>query len=615
MTFVAQPYEQFVDDLLTSLTGGVIREEHLFRGPDESYSLGAADAVDFSIRVFGQRNETYVLFDAQNDYSFDSANAAIRWRKKARLPDEQSYFYVNYYRREVTPSLTDRNPGSVVTLLSQAVAREWAVLHKQMEEIYRSAFVELAAGPALDHVVALMGIERRDAKFASGEVVFKRTSPATGDITVPAGTVVSTEQAISFSTTERRTLRKGQLSVSAPIRAEMAGTDGKVDALNINVLNRPIFGIDSVSNIAATVFASEKETDEELRRRMQATLERAGGATVEAIRYKLIEDVPEVNEGNFQITENAQSPGVVDLRFGLESGSPDLVRRVEDAIFAARPAGVRITHNLPTGKLSAGGTDISRKEAQADFIRSKLAPAEPLGPDVLAEMPNGMMPLRIEVFLRLAQANLSAAQKETIEDGARQAILAYVSSLPMGEAVVYNRLLANVMNVEGIDDADLLVGAEFQGKFQGRRGNIGTDNRKALIDAQHIFVGLMDEIVELTLAIAVEAKAGTTPSPTALLASISTDSPAMHAVTDAVAAVLGSTNSVLKRAVLLDSIRAALAQQAVPLQIAASNGLTMSCRYVESGRLLKNTEEVPLGENEVLHLQTLSMKLAGALDV
>ena len=49
-------------------------------------------------------------------------------------------------------------------------------------------------------------------------------------------------------------------------------------------------------------------------------------------------------------------------------------------------------------------------------------------------MPNGMLPLHIEVFLRLDQANLSVTQKETIEDEAREAILTYVSALPMGEA-------------------------------------------------------------------------------------------------------------------------------------------------------------------------------------
>ena len=68
MTFVAQPYERFVDDLLTSLTGGVIREEHLFTGPDDSYSLGAADAVGRSLRSLVPRR---------------SSATAAGWRGKA----------------------------------------------------------------------------------------------------------------------------------------------------------------------------------------------------------------------------------------------------------------------------------------------------------------------------------------------------------------------------------------------------------------------------------------------------------------------------------------------------------------------------------------------------
>jgi uncharacterized phage protein gp47/JayE len=617
MTFVAQPYEQFVDDLLTALTGGVIREEHLFKGADDSYSLGAADVEESSIRVFGQRNEAFALFDARNDYAFDRANASLRWKPKARLPDEHSYFYVNYYRREVAPALTDRNPGSVVALLSQAVAREWAVLHKQMAEIYRAGFVELAEGASLDHLVALVGLERKDAKFASGEVVFKRTTPATGDITIPAGTIVSTAQGQNFATTDRRTLRKGQLSVPLPVRAETPGVDGKVDALAITVLNRPIFGIDSVSNLAATAFATEKETDEELRRRMQATLERAGRSTVDAIRYALIEEVPGVNEGNVQVTEHPDAVGLVEVRFGLDSsGEPDLVRRIEDTLFAARPAGVRVTHNLPTGSVSRGGAGITRAQAQADFAGySALAPTVALPPDALASMPNGMLPLRIEVFLRLAQQNLSAAQKEGIEDGARTAILDYVAGLPMGEPLIYNRLLAGVMAVDGVRDASLLVGVEHQGKFLGLRGNLATDNRKVLVDPQHIFAGLMDELIQVTVSITVEAAAGTTPPLEAAQATIREDSDGYRAVTDAVRAELARTTGVLKASVLQDAIRPVLAAQPVPLQFTAPGGLTLSCRYVESGRLLKNTDEVTVAENEVPQLETLVVKLPGPLDV
>ena len=146
MTFVAQPYEQFVDDLLTAFTGGVIREEQQFLGSEESYSLASANAIPFTVKVFGQRNETFVLFEQGIDYDYDSEQAAIAWKADGRLPDDRSFFYLNYYSREGSRRLSDRNPGSVTTTLAEALAREFAVLHKQMEAIYRSAFVDLATG-------------------------------------------------------------------------------------------------------------------------------------------------------------------------------------------------------------------------------------------------------------------------------------------------------------------------------------------------------------------------------------------------------------------------------------------------------------------------------------
>ena len=84
-----------------------------------------------------------------------SLNTAIVWKPNGRPPDDHSYFYVSYYRSEAGSDLTDRNTGSVTATLAEAFARELAVLHLQMERIYQSAFVELATGSSLDHVVAL----------------------------------------------------------------------------------------------------------------------------------------------------------------------------------------------------------------------------------------------------------------------------------------------------------------------------------------------------------------------------------------------------------------------------------------------------------------------------
>lgn len=284
MTFVAQPYERFVDDLLTALTGGVIREEHQFIGVDRAYTLAHPSVMEPSLRVFGQRDEGFVLFERGIDYRYDATDQAIVWETEGRLPDDRSFFYVSYYLPEGKPRLTDRNPGSVNSIFSAAFAREYTVLHKQMEMVYRSAFVDLAEGSSLEHIAALLALTRKDAKFAIGEVLFKRSSPAPGDISLPAGTVISTSQGQNFETTDKRTLRRGQLSITVPIRAQVEGPAGRVEANEITTVNRPVFGIEAVQNEQPTFFATSRETDEELRRRIKGTLEKAGRATLDAIK-------------------------------------------------------------------------------------------------------------------------------------------------------------------------------------------------------------------------------------------------------------------------------------------------------------------------------------------
>lgn len=77
MTYVAQPYEPFVDDLLTGLTGGVTREEHRFTGVNESYVLTSPGVISASVKVFGQRDELFRIFVRGVDYQYDPQTEAI----------------------------------------------------------------------------------------------------------------------------------------------------------------------------------------------------------------------------------------------------------------------------------------------------------------------------------------------------------------------------------------------------------------------------------------------------------------------------------------------------------------------------------------------------------
>jgi uncharacterized phage protein gp47/JayE len=611
MTFVAQSYERFADDLLTALTGGMIREEHRFTGPAEFYSLASPGAIAATVKVFGQRNDSFALFEGGIDYDYKSEEGVIVWKEKGRPPDDQSYFYVNYYLQEGRRRLTDRNPGGVTTTLAETFAREFAVLHKQMEMIYRSAFVDLATGTSLDHVAALLAINRRDAKFASGEALFKRSTPAEGDITIPAGALVSTDQGQNFETTDKRTLRRGQLSVVAPIRAQAEGPAGRVEAGAIKNVNRPIFGVESVINEAATFFATEKETDEELRRRIKGTLERAGKSTLNAIKFSLVEEVPGVNEGNVQVSEGAE-PGKVEVKFGLGGAvDPDLVRRIEESIFNSRAAGVRVTHNLPTrggqGAAQSAASSVTRPEVVGHFAaKGEPIPAIHAPRETLNQMPEGVLELQIEVLLRLTEQNLSASQKENTEDDVRSRVVDFIETLPMGADLVYNKLLGRVIEPEEVSDAILLIRTAPSGAPAGEayKANLATDGRKAKVDRRRVFVGLMNEAIFIDVQVTLEEK------PQAQGAAVTP--PIETAINDAVKGALTAARDKLSKAALRTAIGAAIADTG--LQFVADNAVVINAEYEETGRLLNNTDEVAVEEHQVLELRKADVRMKGELD-
>jgi hypothetical protein len=233
VTFRAEPFGVFVDDLVSSLTGGVTRETFRFVPELAPYRLAAADElVSETVRVHGLAGDEHTRF--RNGIDFDVDHGAIVFRKPPaapgagvvpRRPDLGSWFYASYERvpdPQAPPRLTDRNPGSVLRTLAESFAREYAVLSRQLEQVYDAAFLATAEGRDLDQLVALVGLERRSQLFASGEVVFSRATPAPGEITIDQGTRISTSDVpgVTVVTTETRTVRSSEphstRSVSRP---------------------------------------------------------------------------------------------------------------------------------------------------------------------------------------------------------------------------------------------------------------------------------------------------------------------------------------------------------------------------------------------------------------
>ncbi|HTG33685.1 MAG TPA: baseplate J/gp47 family protein [Thermoanaerobaculia bacterium] len=460
MTYVAEPYVQFVDDLLNALTGGETRQRFVY-APPATYPVAAADPViAATLRVFGQARGGFRLFVSDRDYRFEQGE--IRWQTAdpaAVLPDEGTPFYANFEAQRPPgslPPLTDRHPGSVTRLLAESFAREYAVLSGQLEGIYRSGFLATATGRDLDEVVRLVGLTRRSGAFAVGTAVFSRLSPAPADIQIEAGTRLSTVKppAASFETTEDRTLRRGELTVETPIAATAPGAAGVVPAKWVAAIDRPILGVDSVENPQATRLIGDEEGDDALRRRAERAHERAGKATTGALLAALT-SVPGLREKDVRILQDHLAhPGVVKLEIVKPVTTALSTRELEDfealirtRIEETRPVGVRVLHRLDLA-------DVTFDE------QSQPAPGVALWPERLSDTPPL---LKISAIVKVipAAASLRQAERSDLDQRVHQAVDAFFDEIGIGETVIYNRLIAVLMSLDGVLDIVVDLAADL----------------------------------------------------------------------------------------------------------------------------------------------------------
>lgn len=172
MTFVRKSYDEITESILSQITKGIVNERHEYRSSKVKYPLNNPEVKDI-VRIDGTVNSGPGVFAKGSDYRL-SGNS-VEWLRDATRPDENTPFFVNY-RIDTVQGITDINPGSVVRTIVEAVAREMDFVNAQMNQVYNSAFIDTATGKSLDLVASLLGITRKTAGYASGEVTFGRDS-------------------------------------------------------------------------------------------------------------------------------------------------------------------------------------------------------------------------------------------------------------------------------------------------------------------------------------------------------------------------------------------------------------------------------------------------------
>ena len=144
-----------------------------------------------------------------------------------------------------------------------------------LNALQNSLSVDGKIGYDLDRFVGLFGFSRQQGSYATGTVTFSAGSPTTFAIGIPFNTqvaaVTGTNSQVVFDTIQNAVIPAGGTSVDVPVRAEVTGQTGDVDANTITLLagSNTIAGVTSVTNAAATTGGSNQESDAALKIRFK----------------------------------------------------------------------------------------------------------------------------------------------------------------------------------------------------------------------------------------------------------------------------------------------------------------------------------------------------------
>ncbi len=361
---VGHDYASLVEALQESLLLGVEHEEtyrFTFDPAVRTYDL-PREATSV-VRVTGLSNGGFLEFVAGRDY--DAGLSRVVWRSDAgagpartpRNPDARTPVDVTYLFHDQPSGLTDVGPGSVTGTVLRAVGRELALLHQQVNEAYRRAFLDTANGVALDGVVALLGVTRNPAQPATGTVRFSRRQ-AGPRLVVETGTVVEDQAQRRYQTTQPAVIDEGALTGDATVSAVETGLGGNNDAGTLTVMPTPPTGVDEVTNPGRVTGGLAAEADAELRERARHALERAGNATLGALEFAVrdvdgIEDVAVIDH----TVDLAVPLGEVRVRYaagGDDERRAKIQGDVAKVVERTRAAGVLVVAD-PVQEVSLSG--------------------------------------------------------------------------------------------------------------------------------------------------------------------------------------------------------------------------------------------------------------------
>lgn len=483
--FIRKSYEEIRDSILAQITKGIVNEKHVCDAYRTKYRLVNTPVIDI-VKIEGVLDGSRHTFTEAVDYKL--TGDMVEWLADGNRPDDKTPFFVNYVFGG-SSNVTDVNPGSVVRTIVESISREIDYLYEQLNQAYLAGFIDTATGSALDLVVSILGVERKPAEHATGRVTFGRSTepgeisvsgethvydgktmyelkriPVKGivkiegtlegsahtfgletdysldenrvlwltegkkpddnsvfhvdytsleQIRIPSGVEVSTyarrpEDVKVFTTTEEVVLERtveGRWEADVQAKAKVAGRTGNVYAGAITVMPQPPVGVEYVINREDIVNGAEAEADDELRERAKHALEVAGKATLVSL-----ESAVKGIEGVDSVMIEDRPDGVAGIvKIIVDGGEASEIERV---IKDTRAAGIKV-----------------------EFSR----------------------PRTVHIDVTLAITLQKDASPPSVERDVEAKVRSYLSSLNIGDDVIYSRLVGTALGVTGVYDVNELT--------------------------------------------------------------------------------------------------------------------------------------------------------------
>ena len=321
----ANSYQSLIQSLEDQLRQGVEQPAQ------KTFVVNASATYEFPQQVNAiQEVRENKLTNPRNflqDQDYRLLNNRLTW---LQTPPDGTRIIVRYTYRESPAGLNDFNPGSVVGTLVRAFSRELKLLYGQMDEAYRRAFIDTATGVALDNVVRLLNVERKQAEKARGIVTFSRKD-TTESATIPQNTRLANESSQEFVTLQDTVFAAGLTTLDVAVEAVKPGPTGNVPPDSIVIMPTPLpdLGKVEVNNPEALRGGQDPESDDQLRERAKFEIERSGNATLNAIKYAVLEleGVDEV-EVLDQSTDATIPLGEIRVRYSSDNDSPELQKKI-----------------------------------------------------------------------------------------------------------------------------------------------------------------------------------------------------------------------------------------------------------------------------------------------